>query len=88
MVEKEFVVLLPEADIQAATAIAERLRVLFACTENRVPSGDAIRCMVSIGVVECMACDDEVSLVRRADEACYAAKEQGKIRVVTANLPS
>ncbi|MBS1139791.1 MAG: diguanylate cyclase with sensor [Proteobacteria bacterium] len=85
---EEFVVLLPETDILAATAIAERLRELFAGIETHVPSGYAVRCTVSIGVAECMAGDDEASLVRRADEACYVAKERGKNCVVTANLPS
>jgi GGDEF domain-containing protein len=34
-----------------------------------------------------MAGDDEASLVRRADEACYLAKERGKNCVVMADLP-
>ena len=84
---EEFVVLLPETGIHAASAMAERLRGLFASTETLVPSGVAIRCTVSIGVAECMAGDDEASLVRRADEACYLAKERGRNCVVMADLP-
>lgn len=85
---EEFVVLLPETAIQPALAIAERLRSLFASIETPAPSGDAIRCTVSIGVAECMPGESETSLVRRADEACYMAKARGKNCVAMAGSSS
>lgn len=79
---EEFVVLLPETDGAAATAIAERLRSIFAEIKTSSPVGEAIACTVSIGVALCRSGDDEMSLMRRADEACYRAKRAGKNCVV------
>lgn len=82
---EEFVVLLPEADGQAAMAIAERLRSMFASIKTDSPNGEVIACTVSIGVAHCRPDDNEMSLMRRADEACYRAKRAGKNRVVLAD---
>ena len=79
---EEFVVLLPEADASAAQALAERLRSMFAGQETISPAGVKICCTVSIGVALHVPGDTESSLIRRADEACYAAKGRGKNCVV------
>lgn len=81
---EEFVVLLPESDGVAARTMAERLRLLFADVKTPSPSGESIRCTVSIGIAVCHPDDDEDSLMRRADEACYRAKQAGKNCVVLA----
>ncbi|MBU1364839.1 MAG: diguanylate cyclase [Gammaproteobacteria bacterium] len=81
---EEFVVLLPEADAVAAQAFAERLRSMFAEQETLSPAGERICCTVSIGVARHLPSDTESSLIRRADDACYAAKQQGKNCVVLA----
>ncbi|MBL8406037.1 MAG: diguanylate cyclase [Dechloromonas sp.] len=78
---EEFVVLLPETDGPAALLIAERLRTVFARARTPSPIGEAISCTVSIGVALCRGGDNEVSLMRRADDACYRAKRAGKNRV-------
>lgn len=75
---EEFVVLLPEADTAAAQAFAERLRSMFAAQESLSPGGERICCTVSIGVARHLPSDTESSLIRRADDACYAAKQRGK----------
>jgi diguanylate cyclase (GGDEF)-like protein len=49
------------------------------------PSGETIHCTVSIGISVCNPDDDETSLIRRADEACYRAKQAGKNRVILAD---
>ena len=82
---EEFVVALPETDGAAAQTIAERLRVLFSSLKTQAPSGEPIRCTVSIGISVCNQGDEEDSLIRRADEACYRAKQAGKNRVVLAD---
>lgn len=79
---EEFVVLLPETDGPAALLIAERLCAAFADARTPSPVGEAISCTVSIGVALCRADDNEMSLMRRADEACYRAKRAGKNQVV------
>ncbi|MPN56048.1 hypothetical protein SDC9_203734 [bioreactor metagenome] len=75
-------VLLPETDGPAALLIAERLCAAFADARTPSPVGEAISCTVSIGVALCRADDNEMSLMRRADEACYRAKRAGKNQVV------
>lgn len=82
---EEFVVVLPETDGLAAMTIAERLRTLFAAVKTLAPSGETILCTVSIGISVCHPGDDETSLIRRADEACYRAKQTGKNRVILAD---
>ncbi len=82
---EEFVVILPEAGNAAALALAERLREMFAERETRTPAGDMIRCTVSIGIARLLPGDSELTLIRRADEASYAAKQRGKNCVVLAD---
>ncbi|MFZ2971645.1 sensor domain-containing diguanylate cyclase [Ferribacterium limneticum] len=79
---EEFVVLLPEADAMAAMTLAERLRGMFAAQETLATNGEIIRCTISIGVSRHLPTDNEISLIRRADEASYRAKERGKNCVV------
>ena len=71
---EEFLVLLPETDGQAAERRAERLRAGIAATGVTA----------SVGVAEVRTADTVTSWVGRADRAMYAAKEQGRDRVVTA----
>lgn len=85
---EEFVVLLPEASGEAAFSLAERLCAAFAASEVVAADGRSIRCTVSIGVAEYVHGDSATCLIRRADEASYLAKQQGKNRVVMAELPT
>lgn len=85
---EEFIVLLPEANGEAAWALAERLRIGFANGQVMSADGQVIRCTVSIGVVEFVSGDNQNSLIRRADEACYKAKQSGRNCVVMAAQPA
>lgn len=78
---EEFAVLLPSSDLEGALAVAERLRALVAA--GPVPfEGVRIPCTISAGVA---VCDGEKlgleALMKRADEALYAAKAGGRNRV-------
>ena len=78
---EEFAVLLPSCDLEGALAVAERLRALV--EGGRVPfDGAQIRCTISAGVT---VCDGEKlaleTLMKRADQALYAAKAGGRNRV-------
>ena len=84
---EEFVILMPEVNGDAAYALAERLRSNFALTEVISADGRTIRCTISVGVTEYVGGDCENSLIRRADEASYKAKRQGKNCVVMAEAP-
>lgn len=78
---EEFCILLPGATMQPAIAIAERLRSAV----SQRPLGQLPRVTtVSIGVAACNGAT-EGSLddaIRRADEALYRAKNEGRNRVV------
>ncbi len=78
---EEFVLLLPDADIDSATAIAERLREYI--LQNPVAAGgEALRLTVSIGVTTFVSADaDFETMLARADTAMYAAKTAGRNRV-------
>jgi diguanylate cyclase (GGDEF)-like protein/PAS domain S-box-containing protein len=79
---EELVVLLPETRIQAATVTAERIRV--AVSQRTVDAGgEPLTTTISIGVVARRTGEPLADLIRRADEAVYAAKAAGKNRVVS-----
>lgn len=78
---EEFVIVLPDADDAAARAGAERLRHAVEATEfsaqhRRIPLS------ISVGVAVIDDNDDFASLLRRADQAMYAAKRAGRNRVI------
>ena len=80
---EEFVVLLPEARLEQGTMLAQRL--CGATREAQVETGGhSIRYTVSIGVAELVAQDNADTLLQRADQALYRAKQQGRDRVATA----
>jgi len=78
---EEFAVLLPSSGIDAAVAVAERLRALVA-GRSVAYEGVDIACTISAGVA---VCDGEAlgldTLMKRADQALYAAKAAGRDRV-------
>jgi diguanylate cyclase len=80
---EEFVIVLPETDSEGALVFAERLRKRVMHT-NFAETGEPLSITVSIGVA-CAKPDDDVStpdsLIERADEALYRAKNEGRNRV-------
>lgn len=73
----EFLVLLPGADAAAASRAAERVRSALAAASAPISSGGRARFTVSIGGAQ-SAGDDVGDLIRRADQALYAAKAAGR----------
>jgi len=74
---EEFLILLPQCDLAAAYALAEKLRALV---ERHALSRVGSK-TVSFGVATFHIGDDEKSMVARADEALYRAKAHGRNRV-------
>lgn len=75
---EEFVLLCPETDIDSAYKKAERLRMAIAgCREGAL--GEC-RITSSFGITESVCGDSVESILRRADEALYASKENGRNR--------
>ncbi|MCW5586038.1 MAG: GGDEF domain-containing protein [Chromatiales bacterium] len=80
---EEFLLLLPQTTVGAAASLAERL-----CSQLAKATIDlaAQRLTVtgSFGVAQHRSGEDLDACLKRADEALYAAKAQGRNRVVTA----
>ncbi len=81
----EFLVLQPDATVEAAAAVAERIRVAVAAATVVAADGARVAGTVSIGVAGFpRSATDEHSLFRHADAALYDAKRHGKDRVFIA----
>jgi diguanylate cyclase (GGDEF)-like protein/PAS domain S-box-containing protein len=79
---EEFVVLLVETELGSAVEVGERVRQVVEATSLATGRGTA-RLTVSVGVTaNGPKTRDLESLIRRADEAMYAAKQRGRNRVV------
>jgi diguanylate cyclase (GGDEF)-like protein len=78
---EEFLLLLPGSARRHARDLAERIRKQVEARCARV-QGAPVALTLSIGVVECQPQDGAASLLRRADEAMYQAKHEGRNRVV------
>ena len=81
---EEFVVVMPETELEHAHRIAERIRLHVAGSPFRVMGGEELLTVtISIGVAASLGeHDGPDALVRRADEAMYEAKARGRNRVV------
>jgi diguanylate cyclase (GGDEF)-like protein len=76
----EFAVILPEAGIEQAEQLYERLQGAISSR----PIGAAGRLRISAGLAELEPDDDSISFFERADGALYRAKEAGKGQCATA----
>lgn len=84
---EEFAMLLPKAHASAAVEVAERLRVAVEAAAIEVDAGEHVRFTVSIGVTSAQPRETSLDkLIKRADEALYAAKHQGRNRVCVAPI--
>ena len=83
---EEFVIVMPETDMAVATTVAERLRRRIAAEPFSIAQGaTAIEVTISIGISTLdPAGDNATKLLKRADQALYRAKSDGRNRVVTA----
>jgi len=81
---EEFVVVMPDTDTNFAMTVAERLRQSVENTPfplSHAPAG--IRVTVSVGIASSTGNNDAAEdLLRRADQALYRAKREGRNRVV------
>lgn len=80
---EEFVVLLPGASAESARRTAERIRGIVARVEHVLEDGRKVKVTISVGgCIYPAHAQNESQLLRVADRALYAAKEEGKNRVV------
>jgi two-component system cell cycle response regulator len=80
---EEFVVVMPETDLAVATMVAERLRRRIATEPFPIQQGARmIEVTISIGISALGADDNAANILKRADQALYRAKRDGRNRVV------
>jgi diguanylate cyclase (GGDEF)-like protein len=83
---EEFLAVLPFTTLDAAAAVAERLRASVAAQPFVTPSGTAVVITVSVGYAAGVGVDAH-ELSRRADAALYCAKEAGRNRIAGSPVP-
>jgi len=80
---EEFVVVMPETDMAVATMVAERLRRRIASEPFPIQKGTrTLDVTISIGIAALAPDDDAAAVIKRADQALYRAKRDGRNRVV------
>ncbi|MGV3680604.1 MAG: GGDEF domain-containing protein [Acidovorax sp.] len=83
---EEFAIALPNADHEGARTVAERLCALVAA-QPAPTERSAIPITVSIGVTLSVPGEKPETVLQRADEAMYLAKERGRNRVEVLPAP-
>jgi two-component system cell cycle response regulator len=81
---EEFVVVMPETDMAVAAMVAERLRRRIAADPFVIQQdAGSVPVTISIGIAALRGKDDTAAaLIKRADQALYRAKRDGRNRVV------
>src|SRR3954466_9596663 len=80
---EEFVVVMPETDMAVATVVAERLRRRIATEAFQIQQGARkIDVTISVGIAALGPGDNSAAVIKRADQALYRAKRDGRNRVV------
>lgn len=85
---EEFTLVLPDTDAEGGRAVAENLRATMESSRlQRKEDGATLRKVtMSFGVAEARPGESAESVLRRADEALYAAKRGGRNQVCVADL--
>ncbi len=79
---EEFLVVLPECDLEGGQRHAERLRALISAETFDTSEGrHAVSCSLGVASTITMELKDTDSLIRAADAALYRAKRNGRNRV-------
>jgi two-component system cell cycle response regulator len=81
---EEFVVVMPDTDMAVAATVAERLRRRIASEPFTISRGERrVEVTISIGLAALGGPDDNAATVlKRADQALYRAKREGRNRVI------
>ena len=81
---EEFVLLLPNTNLQGAIAIAQKIRISIEKQEIQTKKEDIIKYTLSIGIAQYDSSSDKDidDIIHRSDEALYEAKRSGRNKVV------
>lgn len=83
---EEFLAVLPDAGIEQARAVAERLRMSICKLNLSAPDGTPIKMTLSLGVAMLSSMDHDITATLEAvDRALYEAKDAGRNHVIVAS---
>lgn len=85
---EEFTVILPETGAEEARTVAQRIRVALEAERFTPSSERPVSKTISIGVTEYCPMEDMTTFIRRADEAMYISKQNGRNRVSVVAPPA
>ncbi|MCD6151706.1 MAG: diguanylate cyclase [Deltaproteobacteria bacterium] len=87
---EEFIAILPSTEMEKARRVAEKMRHMLGKKVFEDKKGAVkIKITVSIGISQCTPGDTVDNLIKRADDALYMAKNDGKNAIFTeADLPA
>ncbi len=81
---EEFVIIMPDTDLERAIQVGERIRSCIAGNPFQVNRATLLSITASVGIATIEQGDDTPhTIFKRADEALYAAKRKGRNQVVT-----
>jgi two-component system cell cycle response regulator len=81
---EEFVIIMPDTDITRAHQVGERLRACIADDSFQISAAKNVPVTASVGLATLERWDDTPeTIIKRADNALYSAKREGRNRVVT-----
>ena len=78
---EEFTVILPETSAEEAKTVAQRIRASLESLNFAPHPGTKVSKTISIGVTEYFPQEELASFIKRADEAMYLSKDNGRNRV-------
>ncbi|WP_333606470.1 diguanylate cyclase [Arsukibacterium sp.] len=78
---EEFVMLMPNTDLTAASEVCERLRLIIQHTDCE-DIAQGLQLTISIGLAANVGMQDSEQLLQQADKALYQAKHTGRNRLV------
>lgn len=82
---EEFVVVLPDTDMEAARDVLDRIRESFAMIRHAYEKGE-FSVTFSCGIARFPECGDVATISNEADKALYQAKKAGRNRTVVSGL--
>ena len=84
---EEFLIVVPQTDLEGAADCAERLRHAIEAMEIPVEGSSPLQVTMSFGVAQLSPGENHKDFIGRTDTALYQAKEAGRNRVVRAAPP-
>jgi diguanylate cyclase (GGDEF)-like protein len=85
---EEFTVILPETSAEEARTVAQRIRLALESERFTPTSEQSVAKTISIGVTEYFPIEDMTTFIRRADEAMYLSKQNGRNLVSVVRPPA